>query len=149
MSIQFVDQISSLSAFAGTDEETGEPLPTETWSDKAWATEFAEALSLDGLALSWTDCVIYHHGVAYAVPAGSHTFAADPSYSTSVVIWLDPTSPDNLTIDIVLLDGTQEPEAAPIAVDDIVRLAWGTIGAGAAEMTLNALRHVEGDDAKD
>ena len=141
MAIQFVDQISALSVFTGTDEETGEPLPTETWSDRAWATEFAEALALDELALSWADCVVYHHRVAYAIPAGSHTFTADLSYSTSVVIWLDPTSPDNLTIDVMLLDGAQEPEAAPVAVDDIVRLAWGTVGAGATVMTLNVLRH--------
>ena len=143
MSIQFIDQISALSVFTGTDEETGEPLPTETWSDRAWATEFAEALALDELALSWADCVVYHHRVAYAIPAGSHTFTADLSYSTSVAIWLDPSSPDNLTIDVVLLDGTQESEAAPVAVDDIVRLAWGTVGAGATEMTLNVLRHGE------
>jgi len=142
MSIQFVDQISSLSIFTGVDMETGEPLPTETWSDKAWVTEFAEALALNGLVLSWTDCVVYHHRVAYVIPAGSHVFTADPAYSTSVVVWLDPASPDdNLTIDVVLLDGTQEPEAAPIAADDIVRLAWGTIGAGATEMTLNVLKH--------
>ena len=143
MSIQFTDQISTLSIFVGTDEETGDPLPTETWSNKVWATEFAEALSLDGLTLSWADCVIYHHHVAYAIPAGSHTFTADLSYSTSVVIWLDPSSPDNLTIDVVLLDGTKESLPAPVAVDDIVRLAWGTIGAGASEMTLNVLRHGE------
>ena len=141
MSIQFVDQISSLSIFTGVDMETEEPLPTETWSDRAWVTEFAEALTLNGLALSWADCAIYHHRVAYVIPAGSHTFAADPTYSTSVVMWLDPPSLDNLTIDVVLLDGTQEAEPAPVAVDDIVRLAWGTIGAGATEMTLNVLRH--------
>ncbi len=141
MAIQFVDQISSLSVFTGVDMETGEPLPTETWSDRVWVTEFTEVLALDDLELSWAECVIYHHRVAYVIPAGSHTFIADPAYSTSVVIWLDPSSPDNLTIDVVLLDGTQEAEAAPVAVDDIVRLAWGTIGAGAMEMTLNVLRH--------
>ena len=141
MAIEFVDQISSLSVFTGVDMETGEPLPTETWSDKAWVTEFAEALALNGLTLSWGDCTIYHHRVTYAIVAGSHTFTANPTYSTSVAMWLDPTSPDSLTIDVVLLDGTQEPEAAPVAVDDTVRLAWGTIGAGATEMTLNVLRH--------
>lgn len=143
MPIQFVDQFSTLSVFTGSDMETGKPLPTETWSDKVWATEFAEALTLAGLTLSWTDCTIYHHRQAYAVPAGSHVFGADPTYATSVVVWLDPTSPDNLTIDTVLMDGTQEAPAAPIVVDDILRLAWGVIGAGATEMTLNVLRHVE------
>ena len=141
--IEYVDQISSLSVFTGVDMETDEPLPTETWSDKAWVTEFAQLLRLGGLTLSWGDCVIYHHRVAYAIPAGSYAFAADLTYSTSVVIWLDPTSPDNLTIDVVLLDGTQEAEPAPVAGDDIVRLAWGTIRAGVTEMTLNVLRHEE------
>ena len=141
MPIQFVDQISTLSVFTGVDVETGEPLPTEKWSDKVWATEFANALRLNGLRLSWADCVVYCHRVAYAIPAGSYTFVADPTHSTSVVIWLDPTSPDNLTIDLVLLDGTQDPPLAPVAQDDVVRLVWGTIGAGATEMELNVLRH--------
>lgn len=143
MPIEFVDQISSLSVFTGVDQETGDLLPTEIWSDRAWVTEFAEGLQLDGLVLSWEDCVIYHHRAVYAIPAGSYTFTADPVYSTSVVMWLDPTSPDNLTIDVVLLDGTREAGAAPVAVDDIVRLAWGAIGAGATAMTLNVLRHKE------
>jgi len=141
MSIQFVNQISNLSIFTGTDEETGDPLPTETWSDKVWTTEFAEALSLDGLVLSWGACNIYLHGVTYAVAEGLHEFTADADYSTSIVIWLDPESDDNLTIDIVVLDGEQEPPPAPVAGDDIVKLAWGVIGAGASEMTLNVLRH--------
>ena len=143
MPIEYVDQISTLSVFTGADMETGEPLPTETWSDKVWVTEFTESLRLSGLTLSWGACVIYHHRAAYAIPAGSYTFMADPTYSTSVVIWLDPTSPDYLTIDVVLLDGTQEGEPAPVVTDDIVRLAWGTIGAGATEMVLNVLRHRE------
>jgi len=141
MTIQYVDQISSLSIFTGVDQETDQPLPTEIWSDRVWVTEFAEALALNGLVLSWTECVVYHHRVAYVIPAGSHTFTANSAYSTSVAVWLDPASPDNLTIDVVLLDGTQEAEPAPVAADDIVRLAWGTIGAGATEMTLNVLRH--------
>jgi len=143
MPIQFVDQISSLSVFTGVDEETGAPLPTETWSDKLWATKFAEALSLSGLTLSWGACTIYHHGVNYSITAGSHVFTADVDYSTSVVIWLDPTAGDNLTIDIVVLDGAQAGPPAPVVGDDIVRLAWGSIGAGATEMALNVLEHRE------
>ena len=144
MPIQFVNQLSTLSIFTPVDRETGDPLPTETWSDKLWTTELAEALALNGLTLSWLACTIYHHRKVYTVPAGSHVFSADPTYATSVVIWLDPTVPDNLTIDVVLLDGTQEAPPAPVAVDDVVRLAWGTIGAGATDITLNVLRHTGG-----
>ena len=144
MPIQFVDQVGTLSVFTPTDEETGEPLPTETWSDKLWATGFAEALALDGLALAWGDCVVYHRRREYAVPAGSHAFAADAAHGTSVTVWLDPAQPDNLTIDEVLLDGTLEAPPAPEADGDAVRLAWGTIGAGAAEFTLAVLRHRKG-----
>jgi len=142
--IKYVDQISSLSVFTGVDEETGEPLPTETWSDKVWATEFAEALSLDGLVLSWVACNVYVHGVTYAITEGSHEFTADADYSTSIVIWLDSGPSDNLTIDIVVWDGEHGAPPAPTVGDDIVRLAWGTIGAGASEMTLNVLRHYVG-----
>ena len=143
MAIQFVNQVSGLSVFTGTDQETGAPLPTVTWSDKAWVTGFAGALTLNGLVLSWANCVIYHHRVAYTIPAGSHTFVADATYATSVAIWLDPSSSDYLTIDTVLLDGTQEPPVAPVVVDDVVRLAWGVVGAGAAQFTLNVLRHMK------
>ena len=143
MAIQFVNQISCLSVFTGTDRETGASLPTVTWSDRVWVTRFAEVLALEGLRLSWGNCVIYHHRVAYTIPAGSHTFVADATYATSVVIWLDPSSLDHLTIDTVLLDGTQDAPPAPVAVDDIVRLAWGTIGAGATQFTLDVLRHMK------
>jgi len=141
MSIQFIDQASSLSIFTGTDEETGEPLPTETWSQKAWAAEFAEALSLDGLVLSWGACNVYLHGETYAVTEGAYEFSADADYPTAIVIWLDTESDDNLTIDIIVLDGEHVPPAAPAVAGDFLRLAWGTIGAGATEMTLNVLRH--------
>ena len=143
MAIQYVDQISTLSVFAGVDMETGEPLPVEKWSDKVWATEFAEALRLNGLRLSWTDCTVYCHRAAYAIPAGSYTFVTDPTYATSVVVWLDPTSPDNLTVDLVLMDGARCFPDAPVVAGDVVRLAWGTIEAGAADMELNVLRHKE------
>ena len=144
MPIQFVNQLSTLSIFTPVDRETGDPLPTETWSDKLWATDFAQALTLNGLALTWTACTIYHHRQAYVIPAGLHVFTANPTYAISAVVWLDPSSPDNLTIDVVLLDGTQEAPPAPVAVDDVVRLAWGTIGAGATDITLNVLRHTGG-----
>ncbi len=143
MSITFVTQTSGLSVFTPVDRETGEALPTQTWSDRLWTTEFAEGLVLAGLTLSWAACTIYHHGVAYAIPAGAYTFTADPAYSTSIVIWLDPASPDKLTADVVVLDGAHAlPEPAPISGDDIVRLAWGTIPAGGTEINLNVLRHV-------
>jgi hypothetical protein len=142
MAIQFVNQISSLSVFTPVDMETGESLPTQTWSDKLWCTEFAEALSLDGLVLSWKACHIYHRHQAYAVPAGSYVFTANASYATSVIAWLDPASPDYLCFDIILLNGVEEPMPAPKCNNDVVRLAWGTIGAGGTEMILNVLRHV-------
>lgn len=142
--IKFVNQISSLSIFTPIDLDTGAPLSTEVWSDKLWATEFAEGVRLDGLTLSWSDCKIYHQRQTYTVPAGSYDFMADPAYSTLVLIWLDPVSPDNLTIDLVLLDGLNEPLGAPVAGGDIVRLAWGTLGAGATTLDLSVLRHVEG-----
>lgn len=143
MSIKFVDQISSLSVFTPVDLDTGAILPTETWSDKLWTTEFAENLRLDGLVLSWPKCKIYHQRHAYVVLAGNYAFVSDPSFSTLVLVWLDPTSVDNLTIDLVLLNGFNEPPGAPVANGDIVRLAWGTLGAGATTLDLNVLRHVE------
>ncbi len=143
MPIQFVNQKSALSAFTPVDRDTGEALPTETWSDKVWTTEFAEALTLDGLTLAWRACRVYHRHQVYAIAAGVHAFTADPMYATSVVIWLDPTSPDNLTVDIVLLNGVSDPPAAPLVSEDVVRLAWGVIPAGASAFMLNALRHVE------
>ena len=144
MPIQFIDQKSALSVFTPVDRETGEALPTETWSDKVWTTEFARALEMAGLTLTWHAAIVYHRHRAYAIPAGTHTFGADPAFATSVVIWLDPTSPDNLTVDLVLLDGASDPPTAPVTSDDVVRLAWGVIPAGASTFTLNALRHVEG-----
>lgn len=141
MSIQFINQMSSLSVFAGVDEATGEPLPAETWSDKVWVTEFAEALSLDGLVFSWGVCNVYVRHQTYAIPADSHQFTAHADYPTAIIVWLDSDSDDNLTIDTVLLDGEHEAPPAPTAGDDCVKLAWGTIGAGAAAMTLNVLRH--------
>lgn len=141
MAIQFIDQISSQSVFTGVDEETGEPLPTETWSDKVWATEFAEALSVDGLVLSWAACNVYLHGVTYAIAEGSHEFAADADYSTSIIIWLDPESSDNLAIDIIVWDGESGLPPAPAVGEDFARLAWGIIAAGSSEMTLNVLSH--------
>ncbi len=143
MSIQCIDQISNLSRFTGVDLETGEPLPEQIWSDKVWVTEFADALALDGLMLSWSACTIYLRGQNYAIPAGTHTFTADPTYATAVIVWLDPTSVDQLTVDELLLDGLHEPPAAPTVGADFLRLAWGTIGAGAAEMALHVLRHEE------
>jgi len=140
--IEYQQQYSNLSRFAGVDMETGKSLPEQIWSDKVWATEFADDLTLNGLALSWKACAIFLRGRSYAIPAGSHTFMADPTYSTSVIVWLDPTSADNLTIDEVLLDGLHDSPAAPVVNGDFLRLAWGTVGAGATEMTLHVLRHV-------
>lgn len=140
--IEFQQQYSYLNRFVGVDPDTGELLPEQVWSDKVWATEFSDGLALKGLALSWKGCMVYLQGRSYAIPAGSHVFGADPIYATSVIVWLDPTSIDNLTIDEVLLDGLHESPAAPAVVGDFLRLAWGTVGARATEMTLHALRHV-------
>ena len=141
--IKYQQQYSNLSRFVGVDMETGKSLPEQVWSDKVWATEFADGLTLNGLALSWKACAIFLRGRSYAIPAGSHTFMADPTYSTSMIVWLDPASIDNLTIDEILLDGLlHDLPAAPEVVGDFLRLAWGTVGAGATEMTLHALRHV-------
>ena len=144
MPIEYQKQYSNLSHFIGVDMATGEPLPEQVWSNKVWTTGFADALSLTGLTLSWSACTIYAHGQSYAIPAGMYTFAANPTYSTAVIVWLDPASADNLAVDELLLDGLHEPPAAPTAGDDFLRLAWGTIGAGAAEFALRVLRHVGG-----
>lgn len=141
--IKFVKQKSKLSRFIGTNEDTGDLLPEQVWSDLVWVTEFAEALSLDGLTLSWRACTIYMRGKAYMIPAGSYQFAADINYSQSVTVWLDDSASDNITIDITLLDGQRKPDPAPTANGDILKLAWGTIGANANAMNLNALYHVE------
>lgn len=141
--INYTKQVSRFSHFTGVNEDTGGPLPEEIWSDLAWATEFAQALSLNEFLLSWTACTIYLAGRDYAIPAGSYQFVADATYSQSIVIWLDETAPDNLTIDIILLDDQHSPPPAPIANGTILRLAWGTISIGASTMTLNALYHME------
>lgn len=143
MAIVYTEQYSSLSRFIGVDLVTKAPLPERVWSDKAWSTEFADALTLDGLKLTWTACAIYLRGQSYAIPAGSHTLTADPVYSTAVMVWLDPTSADNLTVDEILLDGLRQIPDAPRAGEDCLRLAWGAVGAGAVELTLHVLRHVE------
>lgn len=143
MPLKFTEQYSNLSRFIGMDKETELPLPELVWSDKAWVTEFADALTLTGLTLNWTACTIYLRGQNYAIPAGSHTLTADPAYSTAVVMWLDPTSDDNLVIDEILLDGLHDAPAAPMAGNDCLRLAWGTVGAGATALTLHVLRHVK------
>ena len=144
MPIEYQKQYSNLSHFIGVDMATGEPLPEQVWSDKVWTTGFADALSLTGLALSWSACTIYAHGQSYAIPAGAYIFTADATYAKAIIVWLDPTSIDLLTIDEIMLDGLHEPPAAPIAGDDFLRLAWGTVGAGATEMLLHVLRHEEG-----
>ena len=144
MPLEFTEQYSSLSRFVGVDQVTQAPLPEQVWSDKVWTTGFADALSLTGLALSWSACTIYAHGQSYAIPAGMYTFAANPTYSTAVIVWLDPASADNLTVDKLLLDGLHDPPAAPTIGEDFLRLAWGTISAGAAGFALRVLRHEEG-----
>ena len=144
MAIAYQQQYSTLSRFTGVDIETGEPLPERTWSDKVWTTEFAAALTLTGLTLHWAACTIYAHGQSYAILAGAYIFTADATYAKAIIVWLDPTSIDLLAIDEIMLDGLHEPPAAPIAGDDFLRLAWGTVGAGATEMLLHVLRHREG-----
>jgi len=143
MPLEFVNQYSTLSRFIGVNRETEKPLPEKVWSNKAWATEFADGLTVAGLTLSWAACTIYLRDQSYAIPAGEHTLTADPTYSTAVVVWLDSTSGDNLTVDEILLDGLHEVLATPRVGEDCLRLAWGTVGAGAVEMTLHVLRHVE------
>jgi len=143
MSIQFVQQQSRLSRFRGVDEEDGEALAEQVWSDAAWATAFAEALTAQELTLAWDACTVYLAGQSYDIPAGNYTFTADPDYSQSIVIWLDDSSPDNLTIDITLLDGEHEPESAPTAGGGILSLAWGSIPAAGSEIALKALYHEE------
>jgi hypothetical protein len=143
MALSMIKQYSSLSRFSGVDVISGDPLPEQVWSDKAWATEFADGLKLDGLTLSWAACAVYLRNQNYAIPAGSYTFTPNPAYSTSVVVWLDPTSGDNLAVDETLLDGLHDAPAAPVVEGDFLRLAWGTMGAGASEMALHVLRHVE------
>lgn len=145
MSIQFINQISSLSTFTGVDQETGEPLPTEIFSEKFWATEFAEGLTLSGLELSWPDCTIYYHMQAYSIPAGSYVFSADATYDTAFDIWLDSVQPDALTIDTWLLDGLEEPPApSPDAGGGrSERLVWGIVPAGGGELEIHVLTHVE------
>lgn len=141
--IDYVEQVSSLSVFTPVDEETGEPLATERWSDRLWVTEWADSLTLDGLTLSWGESTIYHQGQAYKVPAGSHTFTADSAKAVAVVVWLDENSKDFITIDEIMLDGATEPPPAPMVGADVVRLAWGVIEPNAREMTLHVLRHVK------
>jgi len=139
--IEFVNQISVLSRFTGVDEDTGEQLPVQVWSDKVWATEFAEGLALEGLNLSWSDCTVYHQGSNHTIAAGSHAFEADAQYAMGVTVWLDPSSPDGLTIDEVLLDGCHDAPAAPAVGEDYLRLAWGEIPAEGVDFVLNVLRH--------
>jgi hypothetical protein len=143
MPLIFTEQYSSLSRFIGVDPITEALLPEQIWADKAWATGFADALSLVGLQLSWTACTVYLHGQSYTIPAGEYMLTADPTYATAIVIWLDSISSDNLTVDEIVLDGLHQAPAAPIVNDDCLRLAWGMLGASATELTLHVLRHVE------
>ncbi len=143
MPIRYVTQLSTLSRYTPIDEETGETLPEEVWSDRLWATEFADVVQLSGLTISWGNCRIYHRGRTFQIPAWSVTLQADPVYRKQVTIWLDTSSPDNLTVDEVLLDGVEVPPPPPDVGGDHVRLAWGTIEPGATDMVLYVLRHVE------
>jgi len=145
VAIQYINQISSLSTFTGVDQETGDPLPTVTFSKKLWATEFAEGLTLAGLTLSWPDCTIYYQMQAYSIPAGSHAFVADATYDTAFDIWLDSSQPDALTIDTWLLDGLHDPPSPSpdTGGGQSERLAWGVAPAGGGELEIHVLRHVE------
>lgn len=145
MTIQYINQISSLTIFTGVDPDTGDPLPTVTFSKKLWATEFADALSINGLVLSWTDCTVYYQMQAYSIPAGSHAFAADATYDTAFDIWLDSNQPDALTIDTWLLDGLHDPPSPSpnSGIGFSERLAWGIVPAGGGELEVHVLRHVE------
>lgn len=141
--MNYIKQVSKLSIFTGIDEKTGELLPQKIWSEKAWTTFFAETVNVGGLTLYWGDSTIYFHNKEYKINSGSYKFTVNNNYSQSIIIWLDDTSTDYLTIDISILDGQHSPEPAPTANGDILKLGWGTIAANSTDMSINILYHIE------